>query len=56
MEDWNSERSIIDEYDIKRFIFDNLSNIFLLLILMQIVAGIIIDKFADMRNRSNIAT
>ena len=33
----------------KRFIFDNLYNILLMIIMISIVSGIIIDKFADMR-------
>ena len=41
---------LMDNFDEERWIFDNFSNIVIIIILMQIVAGIIIDKFAEMKS------
>ena len=38
------------DYSLVRFIFDNLSNIVIIIILMQINAGILIDKFGEMKD------
>jgi hypothetical protein len=40
---------VIEEYSYSRFLFDNLANIFCLMILLQVFAGIIIDTFALLR-------
>ena len=39
-----------EHFNLQRWIFDNLSNIVIIIILMQIVAGIIIDQFAEMKD------
>mmetsp|Transcript_5319 Transcript_5319/g.4511 ORF Transcript_5319/g.4511 Transcript_5319/m.4511 type:complete len:127 (-) Transcript_5319:415-795(-) len=50
---WLDENTTTDrkEYDWFRFLFDNLENIFLVVIMINIVAGIIIDTFRSLREK-----
>ena len=41
------------KYEIKRFVYDNTSNIILVIIMVNIVAGIIIDTFGSLRENEN---
>ena len=41
------------EYDYFRFIFDNISNILLVIIMINIWSGIIIDTFGNLRDVEN---
>lgn len=38
------------EWSGERWAFDNISNLFIIIILMQINAGILIDKFGEMKD------
>lgn len=49
MEDENKE----EKYAVGRFIFDNTANIFLVIIMVNIVAGIIIDTFGSLREEES---
>lgn len=42
------------KYQVGRFFYDNLSNIILVIIMVNIVAGIIIDTFGSLREEENI--
>lgn len=42
-----------DKYEWRRFTFDNTSNIILVIIMVNIVAGIIIDTFGSLREEEN---
>lgn len=44
----------LDDFDIWRFVYDNIVNLILMVIMENIVGGIIIDKFADLREKENI--
>lgn len=44
-----SDNPPTEKYKIGRFMFDNSSNIFLVIIMVNIVAGIIIDTFGSLR-------
>ncbi|CAD8132784.1 unnamed protein product [Paramecium pentaurelia] len=43
----------VEKYQLGRFVFDNTSNIFLVIIMVNIVAGIIIDTFGSLREEES---
>jgi inositol 1,4,5-triphosphate receptor type 1/inositol 1,4,5-triphosphate receptor type 3 len=45
----NEEINITEKFGFGRFFFDELSNIFLVFIMLGIVGGIIIDTFGSLR-------
>eukprot|EP00658_Telonema_sp_P-2_P035749 TRINITY_DN25955_c0_g2_i4.p1 TRINITY_DN25955_c0_g2~~TRINITY_DN25955_c0_g2_i4.p1 ORF type:complete len:265 (-),score=86.32 TRINITY_DN25955_c0_g2_i4:376-1170(-) len=48
-----SEMCIRDRYETARFLYDHLFNVLLLILLLNIVFGVVIDTFADMRNQTD---
>lgn len=44
---------MVEKYRVGRFVFDNTSNIFLVIIMVNIVAGIIIDTFGSLREKES---
>lgn len=53
LSDNNSDESEKAGFTVGRFIYDALSNIFLVIIMVNIVAGIIIDQFGNLREKDN---
>ncbi|CAD8068825.1 unnamed protein product [Paramecium sonneborni] len=47
------DENVVDKYRVGRFVFDNTSNIFLVIIMVNIVAGIIIDTFGSLREEES---
>ncbi|CAD8103545.1 unnamed protein product [Paramecium sonneborni] len=47
------DENIVEKYQLGRFVFDNTSNIFLVIIMVNIVAGIIIDTFGSLREEES---
>ena len=47
------DEDVMPKYEWRRFTFDNSSNIILLIIMVNIVAGIIIDTFGSLREAEN---
>lgn len=49
LSDYDGVKNIAEYYGIGRFFYDNVSNIVLAHIMLDIVAGIIIDTFGSLR-------
>lgn len=49
----DGEGNLIQEYKVGRIFYDNLYNIFVAIILVNIVSGIIIDTFGSLREKEN---
>ncbi|CAD8059333.1 unnamed protein product [Paramecium primaurelia] len=47
------DENVVEKYRVGRFVFDNTSNIFLVIIMVNIVAGIIIDTFGSLREKES---
>jgi len=51
MSDQTGEATDFHEFTFKRFVFDTIFNLIILVVLVNIVSGIIIDKFGELREK-----